>query len=481
MTGGAIRKRLLITTLAGLLGVAFVATALLSFAVSRHEMRESIISDELPLTSDTIYSEIQRDLVRPIYVSSTMANDTFLRDWVLAGERDVDQMTKYLNETKKRYGAFTAFFISEQTRKYYYADGVLKTIEESEPRDVWYFHVRKITKDYELNVDLDMAHRDALTIFINFRVLDYAGRFIGVAGVGLTVDAVRQLVEHYQERYGRRIYFVDANGAVVLSGEDIGQDVHIRDIDGLAAIADAALTKTGGSFEYARAGQTHLLNVRFIPELNWYVFVEKVEDEALAGIRRTLYANLAIALLVTTIVVTVVALTINRFQRRLEYMATTDKLTGLANRQACEILLRQAVKEARRSCEPMSLIMLDIDRFKDVNDRFGHLEGDRVLKAVAERALRGLRTSDIACRWGGEELLVVLRKCNQENALTLAERIRANVEEGSLSTAGEPLRVTVSLGVAELGADDDEDGLLSRTDRALYTAKRAGRNRAVAG
>ena len=476
----ATRKRLLIIMLAAFLGIAFVVTALVSFTVSRRDLRDSIISDELPLTSDTVYSEIERDLVRPIYISSTMANDTFLRDWVLGGETDVGQMTKYLREIKEKYNAVTAFFVSERTRTYYYADGILKTVSEEEPRDVWYFRVRKMAEPYELNVDLDMAHRDALTIFINYRVLDYDGHFIGTAGVGLTVNSVRQLIEHYQRQYHRTIYFVDDQGTTVVTGNGPAAE-DIRKIDGLSGIADKVLNAKGGSFEYVTHDQNHLLNVRFIPELHWYVFVEKVEDEALAGIRRALYANLAIALIVTTIVVAVVAVTINRFQRRLEHMATTDKLTGFANRQAYEILMRQATKEARRAGEPLSLIMLDIDHFKDINDRYGHLHGDRVIEAVAERALSGLRTSDIACRWGGEEFILLLRKCNQENALTLAERIRANVASAPIDAGGEELRVTVSLGVTEFAEGDNEDSLLSRTDLALYTAKHEGRNRVSAG
>jgi len=480
ITTEATRKRLLIVLLALFLGFAFIVTSLVSFNVSRRELRSSIISDELPLTSDTIYSEIQRDLVRPIYISSTMANDTVLRDWVLGGEKNVDDMTKYLTEIKDKYDAVTAFFVSEATRKYYYASGILKTVSESEPRDVWYFRVRTMPQPYELNVDLDMAHRDALTIFINYRVMDYAGHFIGTTGVGLTVSSVSKLIERYQQQYQRTIYFVDGDGNKIVSGSGPAEE-SIRKTEGLSAIAERLLNEKGGSFEYAAGGQTHLLNVRYIPELKWYVFVEKVEDTALAGIRRALYANLAIALVVTTIVIAVVAVTVNRFQRRLERMATTDKLTGFANRQAYELLMRQATKEARRAGEPLSLIMFDIDHFKEINDRYGHLKGDKVIETVAERALSGLRASDIPCRWGGEEFIVLLRKCNQENALTLAERIRTKVESEPVEASGEAFKVTVSLGVTELADAESEDSLLSRADHALYAAKREGRNRVAAG
>lgn len=91
----------------------------MNYHVSKAAIRESIVASELPLTSDNIYSEIQKDLIRPIFVSSMMASDTFLRDWALAGERDAGQIVKYLREVKVRYGAFTSFFVSERTRTYY--------------------------------------------------------------------------------------------------------------------------------------------------------------------------------------------------------------------------------------------------------------------------------------------------------------------------------------------------------------------------
>lgn len=102
-------KRKLIFILSILLSTGFAATTLINYYVSKASIRESIVASELPLTSDNIYSEIQKDLVRPIIISSMMASDTFLRDWVLAGEQDVERMTRYLREVKQRYGAFTSF------------------------------------------------------------------------------------------------------------------------------------------------------------------------------------------------------------------------------------------------------------------------------------------------------------------------------------------------------------------------------------
>jgi diguanylate cyclase (GGDEF)-like protein len=470
-------KRKLITALCVLLVAGFATTAFVNYQVSKAAIRESIVASELPLTSDNLYSEIQKDLVRPIFISSMMASDTFVRDWVLAGERDVPQMTKYLREVKQRYGAFTSFFISERTRIYYQTEGILKKVREDEPRDAWYFRVRAMEPKYEINLDPDLANKDELTIFINYRVFDYHGNYIGVTGVGLTVDAVRKLINEYQQRFKRTIYFVDRDGAIPLFGNSQHPaGTRIKDIAGLGTIADSLLKAGEGRFQYESGGRNHLLNVRYIPELHWYLFVEQIEDEALDGIRRTLYANLLVCLLITAIVLLATSLTINRFQDRLEAMATTDKLTGLANRQAFELLIPQALKEARRARTPLLAILIDIDRFKDVNDRFGHIAGDGVLRAIGGAIRSALRASDIVCRWGGEEFLAVLKNTPAAQGTLIAEKIRRAVETTRFSHDGTAIPVTVSIGVAAGADNDTPEWLIARADKALYEAKAQGRN-----
>src|SRR5690606_36726907 len=107
-------KRKLIFLLWGLLCIGFFATSAASYYVSKSTIRDAIVTSELPLTADNIYSEIQKDLIRPIFISSMMARDTFVRDWVLAGEEDVAKISRYLNEVKQSYDTFSSFFVSER-------------------------------------------------------------------------------------------------------------------------------------------------------------------------------------------------------------------------------------------------------------------------------------------------------------------------------------------------------------------------------
>jgi len=475
-------QRSLLLTLVILLGSGFLATSLLSYFASRDAIRDSIVNTELPLTSDTVYSEIQKDLVRPVLLSSMMARDTFVRDWVVAGENDPQQMTRYLKEVMDHYGAYTAFFVSNQSLTYYQAKGVLKKIRADEPRDVWYYRVRDMRDPYEINVDPDMANKDNLTFFINYKVFDYNDNFIGATGVGLTVDAVIKLIDRYQQRYQRSVYFVDTFGRLVLTGAEggpngakIGQV--LRDLPDLKELQRQMPKPHSGSYQYDATDDGHFLNVRYIPELNWYLFVDKRENGALNEIRRSLFLNLLICLVVMIVVLILLNRVVRRFQLRIETQAMTDSLTGLPNRRGFDRIAMNAIAETRREHKALSAMLLDLDHFKWLNDTHGHLAGDEVLSGFAEDIRRCLRDTDIICRWGGEEFIILLKDTNISGARRVAEKIRLLAEQHTYVFTGSALQVTVSLGLTELHPDDTLQSLIARADQALYSAKQSGRNR----
>jgi len=477
----AYSQRSLLLTLIIVLGSGFLATSLLSYNASRTAIRDNIINTELPLTSDTVYSEIQKDLVRPVLISSMMARDTFMRDWVVDGERSPEKMTRYLREVMDHYGAFTSFFVSDKSLTYYQAKGVLKKIDAREPRDVWYYRVRDMEAPFEINVDPDMANKDNLTFFINYKVFDYANQFIGATGVGLTVDAVIKLIDRYQQRYDRSVYFVDAFGRIVLTGADGGpQGAAIGDslsnLPGIADLNRQMPKPLSGTYEYQSNDHRRFLNVRYIPELHWYLFVEKEEDSALSNARASLYLNLLICLIITLVVVYLLHHLMNRHQQRIETQATLDSLTGLPNRRGFNLMADKTLKDAAREARPLSAMLLDLDHFKHLNDTRGHLAGDEVLVGFADDLRSCLRQSDIVCRWGGEEFIILLKGSDSQSARRVAEKIRLLAEQHTYVFANEPLQVTVSIGLAELQPDDTLHSLIARADSALYRAKQNGRN-----
>ena len=472
------RQRNLTVIVSLLLAAGFLITSLSNFFVSRAWVRSQIAESDLPLTSDNIYSEIQRDLLQPVFISSLMATDTFVRDWVVQGEVDDARMARYLKAIQDRYKTCASFFVSERTRTYYHAGGILKKVSETEPRDVWYFRVRTMKEPYEINVDPDLANKDAMTIFINYRVFDYDGNYIGATGVGLTVQAVKAVIENYQRRYNRRIFFVDKAGEVRLHGAEFPEGVtRIAQMDGLSGLMPQALAKPTGYFTYKSDGRSVHLSTRYISEFGWYLMVEQSEDKALQGTVNTLIVNLSICGAVIVVVLILTNLTLASYQRTIEKLAITDKLTGAYNRRAFDLLCREALLDSARNARDVTMVMLDIDGFKGVNDRLGHAAGDQVLLDVVRTLQGGVRASDLLCRWGGEEFLILLKGCPLDHGEKTAEKLRQAIADLVSSFEGKEIRVTISLGVAQYRPGDTEDALLKRADQALYRAKAKGRNR----
>jgi len=166
--------------------------------------------------------------------------------------------------------------------------------------------------------------------------------------------------------------------------------------------------------------------------------------------------------------------------KRFQKMSTSDALTGLHNRSFFYERLA-ALMPARPSDPPLALILLDIDDFKDFNDTFGHVEGDRVIRALGEVVRESVRGSDIGCRYGGEELVVLLPGADAIMAEQVAERVRGAMAARIFRPRrGQTIHKTVSVGVAVADPDETPEAFVHRADEAMYQAKRAGKNRVAA-
>ena len=190
------------------------------------------------------------------------------------------------------------------------------------------------------------------------------------------------------------------------------------------------------------------------------------------------YAGRSLTVVAAAVLLVAMLTTFRQLKSTAEYNAAFDSLTGLANRRTAHVGLGAAVARARRASTPLTVITLDLDHFKTVNDRHGHPAGDAVLAAVGAALIAGVRDGDVPARVGGEEFVVLLPDTVEASALLVAERLRTVVSE--LDVPGVPQKVTASLGVAHLDPWDlDASSLLQRADEALYAAKRLGRNRVV--
>lgn len=476
-----IQQRKLTIILCVLLTCSFLAVSLLSYYSSKKAIHLALIEKELPLTSNVIYAELQKDLIRPFFISSMMGTNTFLHDWTMKGEQDVSAIARYLNETKNEYQVFTSFFVSEKTRHYYYPNGILKTVNAKDQADRWFFRVRELNEPYEINIDYDKANNNSLAIFMNFRVLNQQQQFLGVTGVGVSMERLHQLLCHYEQQYKKNIFLVDSEGKIRLTGNNRLKDPRsIFQISGLKDQAIQALTRQKNIVQYKTDdGKNYLVHVRYMPEVRLYLFVESREDEAIAGVRQTLYINMMVWFFIIVITILLTNMTVAFYQRELKQLASLDGLTQLLNRQAFEIVSEKLLADSRRHQQSLTVMIADVDLFKRINDSYGHQTGDLVLKQVAQILRDSVRESDVVCRWGGEEFALFLPKCAVEDAERIAEKIRQRVEQLALHEEFYTVPVTISVGVAEYQITENLKDVFARADKALYRAKAGGRNQVV--
>lgn len=172
-----------------------------------------------------------------------------------------------------------------------------------------------------------------------------------------------------------------------------------------------------------------------------------------------------------------VALRSYGIQKALKEKAATDALTGLYNRSILETRLQSELKRGQRHNIPISAVMLDIDNFKHINDTYGHLFGDQVLKALGEILIKRARTEDMVIRYGGEEFLLLLFGADVQGSFAFAERVRLDFHSKIFHANGESIHFSLSAGLAQFVANDKQNELINKADKALYLAKRTGKNK----
>jgi diguanylate cyclase (GGDEF)-like protein len=466
-------------TMGLLLLLGFGGTSALSYFSLRGTLNRQLANSTLPLTAKAISADLERSLTRPVLVSSSMARNTFLRQWVEEGERDEAEMVEYLRDLLSQYRVTTAFFVSERSGRYYHPDGVLKIVSAGDPGDRWYYRLRSSAVPFEVNIDRDTADPSRVTAFSNFRVADRAGRLIGAIGLGIDVRELSRELGAYQQRHGARVLLVARDGRVLLTSDGPPgppAPKSLEAVPGLAAHAARLLREPQASLQLGQGQGQLFVNSRQIPELGWVLVVLQHSDPRQDPLLPILWRHLLIALLVSAVVLLLANATVGSYQRRLQLQANTDKLTGLLNRTAFDPLFAELVQEAIRRQQPLALLLLDIDFFKAINDTHGHALGDQVIQHVAGRLQRAIRRCDRVFRWGGEEFLILMPGCGAAQAIERGEALRQALRSEPIHLPANP---TICCGVTTFRPGETDQELLLRADQALYRAKRKGRDRVV--
>ncbi len=291
---------------------------------------------------------------------------------------------------------------------------------------------------------------------------------------------LRTIAKEVGARTGALAIFSEADQALTITatlGYPRSIVDHVRIASGEGVI--------GQAFESGRAsiGQSHPESRRLRYQTDSYIAVPlRVSGRSIAVVTVTDRSDgrafderdlAAARLLAAPAALALARQRVNETLDELTRAATVDAVTGLFNRRYFETRIQAEVQRARRQEQDLALLMVDIDDFKRINDTFGHLEGDRALRDVADLLRRGVRIFDVCARYGGEEFAIVMPGATRQMAVQVAERIRQGMHDRSRLT---PLPLTVSIGVGFLGLDQSQEELIASADRALIAAKRAGKN-----
>lgn len=450
-----------------------------NYGVSLNSTEVQLRERSLPLTVDNIYTAIQKKIIEPNLVSSMMANDTFLKDWLLDHEDDVDKISTYLEMIKNKHNMLITFLVSEKTKNYYTAKGLLDQVAENNPNDAWYFSFKQNPNKNEINLDLNDHIDDSMIMFINHKIYDEQYHMIGATGIGLKISYVNDMLNYFRQKYHFNVYFLNKAGEVVLYEHGVNPLRNIKDVAELNELRDLIISKESKLLEYTKENEEYLINTKYIPELDLYLVVEAKLSEFLLDVRKTFYFNLLSSLFATLLIAFLIVKTVNKYYKNVDYLAKYDDLTNLKNRRAFNEELVHFLLLCKRRGSNLSLTFFDLDNFKNVNDTFGHQTGDKVLKRVADILKENLRQTDIMGRWGGEEFIVAFIDTELDTAKFITEKIRAHIETDEVLSQLTNIKVTASFGLTTNTSQDTVDSLLNRADQALYKAKENGKNKVV--
>lgn len=253
--------------------LVFAALCLASCAISLSklsEQKEKNLEQKYSLISDSVYESVENELGKPLCAALSMANNSFLRAFLLKEAKldEVDfnaQTIDYLSALKDTIGAQTAFLVSDQSRRYYTFSGFNKTVNpESDFHDVWYSAFINSRKKYDIDVDIDQAHDNLWTVFINARINDENGKFLGVCGVGLSMEKLQGILKQYENKNSVKVNFINSEGIIQVDTDTINIEN--------SYLYDTQYGKEKDGYSYKNKDGEYVV-MRYVENLNWYLVI----------------------------------------------------------------------------------------------------------------------------------------------------------------------------------------------------------------
>ncbi len=456
--------------------VVIIATSYFTFKEffnASHQKQQEVV---MPL-----FSLINSEIIRPLTVSQYMASDPFLLDYIEQEKIDKKVIFNYITSISNQFNTMSFIAIEKHLLL---IDSNNKITSLSGKEAEWYHRLKVIDKtEFTDFGDAENPH-----LFFDVKMFNKQQEFLGFIGLAIDLDHFATQFAKFKKDYGFELYFVDSNNDVTLSSEQIMETMshhrkdlvtNISELPWYQQYQNEYQSNTGSSqdlFDYS--SNELIISQMPLKELNWRVFIIAPPITEQSVYWQLFMQNLIIFLVVSLGLYYLFTLCISNFRSDLVKDSETDYLTQLPNRS----FIHWKYSQLNEEYDHVSVVIADIDNFKILNDTYGHLFGDDVLKIIATKLSENLRTIDLAGRWGGEEFILILPNTNAAQAQEIINRIRSNIANIPFTTSStsKEFNVTVSFGISDsnlTGIPLEE--ILAKADKALYSAKANGRNQVV--
>lgn len=416
-----------------------------------------------------VFDLVRDELLRPFYIAETFANTVDFVATMEAEDFDEATLLSRLQAMEQKLG-LSFFVASERTRKQYFSNG--NTLDLVEGNVAWYFQAKARDRDFMA----DLGQVGDVHLFFDVKMRGDNDEFLGYVGVGKRVQQFLESFDRYKAMYGYDFLFVNDNDEIMLSSlpELVVTDAYIPTLDALDWFQHGDDSSASHDSEIIQVNDQDLLVSEFgIKELGWRLLLLSPLEARQSQTTRAFLSNALAALLIVLFFAGGVAALMMLYKRNLENQAQIDLLTGLPNRT----YVQRYFNQLKRSGTTLCAIIVDLDRFKEVNDSLGHEAGDLVLQAAATVLAGAAREKDIVGRWGGEEFVMLIATESEDTGRDIAERARKELAALEIPTRESTVSITASFGVAFGDAKAESmAALLAKADDAMYQAKLDGRN-----
>lgn len=424
-----------------------------------------------------LFSIINSEVIRPLNIASFMAHDLLLIDFVEQEKINKPKLLQYLKRFSERYNMLTFIALEKHN---FVLDSNNKSISLINEKAEWYHRL----KSQDKNQFSDIGNAENPHLYFDMKIFNHKEEFLGFVGVAVDLNHFSEKFQEYSTRFGFELVFVDRNNDIMLSSNHLmkteshhrkDETINIGQLDWYQHILSQGdlyqLTQTVVTID----SDERIISQMPIQALDWRLFILfppiSKQDEYL----QLFIAKIGVFILLIFIIYLLFITVVDYFKNHLVKDSETDFLTKLPNRSYLNWRFEELICQHDNIC----VVIADIDYFKIVNDTYGHLVGDDVLKEVASQLNANLRSDDISGRWGGEEFVMLLPNTPCQKAFEIVERIRESIANTpfQVSSSSHVFNTTISFGISESPTKDVTfKQLIEEADKALYQAKNNGRN-----